>query len=234
MNPELVLVVGDMFIPQRSPDITEQFKSILTPNKLQHVLCLGNIGNRESLDWLKSLSNDFHQVKGDFDDGDIPEKKSVKIGDFSIGLIHGHQILPWGDLESLANVQRSLGCDILLSGHTHKTSIKVKENKLYINPGSISGAFSPLIEDSVPSFILMVLTGEEAIIYLYTLSDKTKKFEVNQFTYTKGGDDYKPFENNEDEDEDEGKKEEVQEEQHEKEPEKNAEQANEQNEQGSS
>ena len=94
----------------------------------------------------------------------------VKIGDFSIGLIHGHQVLPWGDLESLANVQRSLGCDILLSGHTHKTNIKVKENKLCINPGSISGAFSPLIEDSVPSFILMVLTGEEAIIYLYTLS----------------------------------------------------------------
>ena len=80
----------------------------------------------------------------------------------------------------------------------------------------------------------MVLQGEEAIIYLYTLSDKTKKFEVNQFTYIKGGDDYKPLENNEEEDDDEGKKEEVQEEQHEKEPEQNAEQANEQNEQGSS
>jgi vacuolar protein sorting-associated protein 29 len=216
MNPELVLVVGDMFIPQRSPDITEQFKSILTPNKVQHVLCLGNIGNRESLDWLKSLSNDFHHVKGDFDDGEIPEKKLVQIGDFSIGLIHGHQVLPWGDIESLANVQRALGCDILVSGHTHKTNIKVKENKLYINPGSISGAFSPLIEDSVPSFILMVLQGDEAIIYLYTLSDKTKKFEVNKFEYTKGADEYKHEENNEDaEDDDEGKKEEVQEEKNE-------------------
>lgn len=234
MNPELVLVVGDMFIPQRSPDITEQFKSILTPNKVQHVLCLGNIGNRESLDWLKSLSNDFHQVKGDFDEGDIPEKKLVKIGDFSIGLIHGHQVLPWGDLESLANVQRSLGCDILISGHSHKNNIKVKENKLYINPGSISGAFSPLIEDSVPSFILMVLQGEEAIIYLYTLSDKSKKFEVNKFEYTRGAEEYNHVENNEDEDEDEGKKEEVQEEKHEKEPEQNAEQVVEQNEQGSS
>ena len=201
MNPELVLVVGDMFIPQRSPDITEQFKTILTPNKVQHVLCLGNIGNRESYDWLKSLSNDFHSVKGDFDEGDIPEKKCVHIGDFNIGLIHGHQVLPWGDLESLTNIQRSLGCDILLSGHTHKTNIKVKENKLYINPGSISGAFSPLIEDTIPSFILMVLTGEEAIIYLYTLNDKNKKFEVNKFEYTKGADNYKNVENNEEEDE---------------------------------
>ena len=201
MNPELVLVLGDMFIPQRSPDITEQFKSILTPNKVQHVLCLGNIGNSESYNWLKSLSNNFHNVKGDYDDEDIPEKKVVKIGEFSIGLIHGHQVLPWGDLESLSNIQRSLECDVLISGHTHKTSIRVKENKLYINPGSISGAFSPLIEDTIPSFILMVLQGEEATIYLYTLNDKNKKFEVHKFEYTKGADNYKSLENNEDEDE---------------------------------
>ena len=201
MNPELVLVVGDMFIPQRSPDISEQFKSILTPNKVQHVLCLGNIGNKDSLDWLKSLSSDFHYVKGDFDEGDIPDRKCVKIGDFNIGLIHGHQILPWGDLESLANIQRSLGSDILLSGHTHKTSIQVKENKLFINPGSISGAFSPLIEDTIPSFILMVLQGEEAIIYLYTLNDKNKKFEVEKYEYAKGANNYKKTDNNEDEEE---------------------------------
>ena len=210
MNPELVLVVGDMFIPQRSPDIAEQFKSILAPNKVQHVLCLGNIGNRESLDWLKSLSNDFHYVKGDFDEGDIPDRKCVKIGDFNIGLIHGHQILPWGDLESLANIQRALGSDILLSGHTHKTSIQVKENKFYINPGSISGAFSPLIEDTIPSFILMVLQGEEAIIYLYTLNDKNKKFDVEKYEYTKGANNYKKSDNNEDEEE-EKKEEEPQE-----------------------
>ena len=80
MNPELVLVVGDMFVPQRNPDIDEQFKTILIPNKLQHVLSLGNIGSRESYDWLKSLSNDFHAVKGDFDEGDIPEKKVVQMG----------------------------------------------------------------------------------------------------------------------------------------------------------
>jgi vacuolar protein sorting-associated protein 29 len=156
MNPELVLVVGDMFLPQRSPDINEQFKAILTPNKVQHVLCLGNIGNQETYDWLKSLSKDFHIVKGDFDQDDAPEKKMIQIGDFNIGLIHGHQILPWGDLESLGMVQRSLGCDILISGHTHKTNVEVKDNILYINPGSFSGAFSPLIEDTIPSFILMV------------------------------------------------------------------------------
>ena len=211
MNPELVLVVGDMFVPQRSPDINEQFKSILIPNKLQHVLSLGNIGSRESYDWLKSLSNDFHTVKGDFDEGDIPEKKVVQIGEFKIGMIHGHQVLPWGDLDALTNVQRELGCDILLSGHTHQIGIQVKEKKFYINPGSISGAFSHLIADPNPSFVLMVLQGEEAIVYLYILNDKSQKFELSKIEFSKGANEYKIVkdeeENEEEEEEEDDKKE---------------------------
>ena len=211
MNPELVLVVGDMFVPQRSPDINEQFKSILIPNKLQHVLSLGNIGSRESYDWLKSLSNDFHTVKGDFDEGDIPEKKVVQIGEFKIGMIHGHQVLPWGDLDALTNVQRELGCDILVSGHTHQIDIKVKDKKFYINPGSISGAFSHLIADPNPSFVLMVLQGEDAIVYLYILNDKSQKFELSKIEFSKGASEYKVVkdeeENEEEEEEEDEKKE---------------------------
>ena len=203
MNPELVLVVGDMFVPQRSPDINEQFKSILIPNKLQHVLSLGNIGSRESYDWLKSLSSDFHTVKGDYDEGDIPEKKVVQIGEFKIGMIHGHQVLPWGDIDALTNVQRELGCDILLSGHTHQIGIKAKDKKFYINPGSISGAFSHLIADPSPSFVLMVLQGEEARAYLYILNDKDQKFELSTVEFIKGGDDYKLVKEEENEEEEE-------------------------------
>lgn len=201
MNPELVLVVGDMFVPQRAPDISEQFKSILTPNKIQHVLSLGNIGSRESYDWLKSLSNDFHCVKGDFDEGDIPEKKVVQIGEFKIGMIHGHQVLPWGDQEALSNVQRELGCDILLSGQTHSVETRVREGKFFINPGSISGSFSYQMPDPTPSFILMVLQGEDVIVYVYVLNDKTQKFSVSKLEFSKGANDFKKVE---DDDEEEG------------------------------
>ena len=201
MNPELVLVVGDMFVPQRAPDISEQFKSILIPNKLQHVLSLGNIGSRESNDWLKSLSNDFHQVKGDFDEGDIPEKKVVQIGEFKIGMIHGHQVLPWGDPEALSNIQRELGCDILLSAHTHQIDVRAKEGKFFINPGSISGAFSHLMPDPTPSFVLMVLQGEDAIVYLYVLNDKKQKFEVSKLEFSKTSGDFKKADEEEEEEE---------------------------------
>ena len=201
MNPELVLVVGDMFVPQRAPDISEQFKSILIPNKLQHVLSLGNIGSRESNDWLKSLSNDFHQVKGDFDEGDIPEKKVVQIGEFKIGMIHGHQVLPWGDPEALSNIQRELGCDILLSAHTHQIDVRAKEGKFFINPASISGAFSHLMPDPTPSFVLMVLQGEDAIVYLYVLNDKKQKFEVSKLEFSKTSGNFKKADEEEEEEE---------------------------------
>ena len=211
MNPELVLVVGDMFVPQRSPDIDPQFKAILIPNKIQHVLSLGNIGSRESYDWLKSLSNDFHSVKGDYDEGDMPEKKVVQIGEFKIGMIHGHQVLPWGNLEALSSVQRELDCDILLSGATHQIDVKSKENKFYINPGSISGAFSNIVADPSPSFVLMILQGSEAIVYLYVLNDRTQKFDVNKIEFTKGSSEFKVIKDEEDAEEEDDKKEQVQE-----------------------
>jgi vacuolar protein sorting-associated protein 29 len=202
-NPELVLVVGDMFVPLRSQDIDPQFKKILIPNKLQHVLSLGNIGSRESYDWLKGLSNDFHSVKGDYDEGDMPEKKVVTIGEFKIGLVHGHQVIPWGNLDALSSVQRELDCDILLSGCTHEVNVKTLDNKLYINPGTISGAFSSCIADPSPSFVLMVLQGQEAIIYIYVLNDRTQKFDVNKIEYTKGDENYRIINENENEEENE-------------------------------
>jgi len=192
IQAELVLVVGDMHVPYRIPDIPDKFKTILIPNKIQHVLSIGNIGSRESYDWLKSLSNNFHAVKGENDDiSNLPETKVVSIGEFKIGMIHGHQVIPWGDAEALANMQRQLGCDILLSGHTHVNSVSIYDGKYFINPGSISGAFSPITPDPIPSFILMVIRGDNAIIYLYELVDSQKQFEVHTMEFTKNSNELK-------------------------------------------
>ena len=68
----------------------------------------------------------------------------VTVGQFRIGICHGHQIVPWGDVESLALVQRQLDVDILISGQTHKFEAFEHESKFYINPGSATGAYSPL------------------------------------------------------------------------------------------
>ena len=73
-----------------------------------------------------------------------PEQKVVTVGQFRIGLIHGHQVIPWGDVASLALLQRQLDVDILISGHTHRFEAFEHENKFYINPGSATGAYTGL------------------------------------------------------------------------------------------
>ena len=56
---------------------------------------------------------------------------------------------------ALATLNRQLDCDILISGHTHKFEAYEHENHFYVNPGSITGAFSPLDPSVTPSFVLM-------------------------------------------------------------------------------
>lgn len=49
-----------------------------------------------------------------------PLSVTVKHNQIRIGLVHGHQSVPWGDLDALSGVARTLDVDVLISGHTHK------------------------------------------------------------------------------------------------------------------
>lgn len=70
------------------------------------------------------LAPNVHVVRGDFEEStSFPESKVVQIGQFRVGLTHGHQIVPWGDPNALAMAQRQLGADILVSGHTHRNQV---------------------------------------------------------------------------------------------------------------
>jgi vacuolar protein sorting-associated protein 29 len=48
---------------------------------------------QEVYDYLRSICADVHVTKGDFDDQKgYPEDEVLSIGDFRIGLCHGHQV----------------------------------------------------------------------------------------------------------------------------------------------
>uniref|UniRef100_A0A670JUT5 Vacuolar protein sorting-associated protein 29 n=1 Tax=Podarcis muralis TaxID=64176 RepID=A0A670JUT5_PODMU len=144
-NHQLVLVIGDLHIPHRCNALPAKFRKLLVPGKIQHILCTGNLCTKETYDYLRTLAGDVHVVRGDFDEGtSYPLQKIILVGPFRIGLIHGHQVIPWGDLNSLAILRRQLDVDILISGHTHKFEALEHENKLYINPGSATGAYNAL------------------------------------------------------------------------------------------
>ena len=41
---------------------------VQVPGKIQHILCTGNLGTKETYDYLKTIASDVHVVKGDFDE----------------------------------------------------------------------------------------------------------------------------------------------------------------------
>uniref|UniRef100_A0A3Q1BWA5 Vacuolar protein sorting-associated protein 29 n=1 Tax=Amphiprion ocellaris TaxID=80972 RepID=A0A3Q1BWA5_AMPOC len=174
----LVLVLGDLHIPHRCNTLPAKFKKLLVPGKIQHILCTGNLCTKESYDYLKTLAGDVHIVRGDFDENlNYPEQKVVTVGQFKIGLIHGHQVIPWGEMASLALLQRQLDVDILISGHTHKFEAFENENKFYINPGSATGAYSALESNIIPSFVLMDIQASTVVTYVYQLIGDDVKVE---------------------------------------------------------
>mmetsp|Transcript_2313 Transcript_2313/g.3708 ORF Transcript_2313/g.3708 Transcript_2313/m.3708 type:complete len:183 (+) Transcript_2313:52-600(+) len=173
----LVLVLGDLHIPYRAHELPEKFKKLLVPGKIQKILCTGNLCSKETFDYLKTLASDVHVAKGDFDTSNYPESKVVEIGNFKIGIIHGHQVVPWGDHESLGMLQREMDVDILISGHTHKYETFEAGDKFFINPGSATGAYSGFTSDVCPSFVLMDVQGNHAIVYTYQLRNGEVKVE---------------------------------------------------------
>ena len=56
----LVLIIGDLHIPHRVQSIPDKFKKLLVPDKIQSVICTGNLCCKEQFDYLKSLSGDVH------------------------------------------------------------------------------------------------------------------------------------------------------------------------------
>jgi putative phosphoesterase len=113
--------------------------SMLVPNKMQHVICTGNIG-REQFNELCTLAPNVHVVQGDFDDDEtlpFPEVQVVQVGQFRIGLIHGHQLLPSpSSQDAKARMRRKLNVDIFISGHTHQNEVVLEDGYYHINPVS--------------------------------------------------------------------------------------------------
>ncbi|GAA5853514.1 hypothetical protein JCM5353_000829 [Sporobolomyces roseus] len=141
----LVLVLGDLHIPNRAHDLPSKFKKLLVPGKIGQILSTGNITDRETWDYLKSVAPDLRGVRGDWDETpSLPPSMIVTHGPLRIGVIHGHQVVPLGDAEMLAATARKMDVDVLISGGTHRFEAFESDNRFFLNPGSATGSFSPL------------------------------------------------------------------------------------------
>ncbi|CAG7944194.1 unnamed protein product [Penicillium nalgiovense] len=175
MTARLVLVIGDLFIPDRAPDLPAKFRKLLTPGKIGQTLCLGNLTDRETYDFLREVAPDLQMVKGDYDvdSPNLPLSRIVNHGSLRIGFTHGHTIVPPADADALLIAARQMDVDVLLWGGTHRFEAFEMEGRFFINPGSATGAMSsgfwPDSEEPTPSFCLMDIQGDVLVLYVYQL-----------------------------------------------------------------
>lgn len=168
----LILIVGDMHIPHRTYSIPNKICETLKNGKINHIICTGNLCTKIQIEELKEFSDDIYIVRGTFDDDDISdsEKHIITFGSFRLGVISSYLIIPQGDEDALSASARELDVDILCYGSI-SSKVFQKDNRLFISPGSMTGAFSSENFFTQPSFILLNIQGNTATVYSYTLDE---------------------------------------------------------------
>ncbi|KAL3314786.1 Vacuolar protein sorting-associated protein 29 [Cichlidogyrus casuarinus] len=178
----LVLVIGDFHIPSRCHSIHPTFRNLFETDRINHILCTGNMTSPSVENYLKKVCPDVLIVRGDLDENsNNPETRVLSVGKFMVGLTHGHQIIPYNDKESLAILQRHLDVDILIYGHTHELATYEYDGKFFINPGSPTGAYSSFCPKPTPSFVLLDIQDNTMILYIYRLHGNEHKVEKIEY-----------------------------------------------------
>ncbi|KAI5809707.1 Metallo-dependent phosphatase-like protein [Peziza echinospora] len=194
MTSRLVLAIGDLHIPDRAADIPAKFRKLLAPGKIGQILCLGNLTDKDTYDFLRSVAPDLQIVKGEFDveAPGLPLSKVVTHGSLRIGFTHGHTILPQGDSDSLLIAARQMDVDVLVWGGTHRFEAYELEGKLFVNPGTATGAISSGWwtegDAPIPSFCLMDVQGSVLVLYVYQLrtdENGVESVSVEKVTFRK-------------------------------------------------
>jgi len=100
-------------------------------NNAELILHAGDIGNQQVLDTLKQIAP-VVAVRGNNDKGEwaesLAEWEVVEIDDVSIYMLH--------NVNEIEISPAGAGFHVVVSGHSHKPSIKEERGVLYVNPGS--------------------------------------------------------------------------------------------------
>ncbi|KAK1772603.1 Metallo-dependent phosphatase [Phialemonium atrogriseum] len=186
----LILVIGDLHIPDRALDIPAKFRKLLAPGKIGQTLCLGNLTDKHTYEYLRTIAPDLKIVKGRFDveATSLPLTQVVTHGSIRIGFLEGFTLVS-NEPDLLLAEANKLDVDVLCWGGTHKFECFEYMDKFFVNPGSATGAFSAgSSEDVVPSFCLMDVQGISLTLYVYQLRKDANGVEnvaVEKVTYTK-------------------------------------------------
>lgn len=124
-------IISDTHIPTRANKLPKEVY-----DKFENVDLVVHAGDFVDISVVSELEKiaPLFGVQGNMDLDEIresyPELVIIKIYDKSVGVYHG-SLLPW----KLQTIAKKYNLNVLISGHTHRPSIK-EGNIIFINPGS--------------------------------------------------------------------------------------------------
>ena len=171
----LIGVISDTHIPGRGKSLPKEIFEIF--KNVDLIIHSGDIENLETLKELEKIAPIF-AVEGNMDQKEtkekLPERISVKIFNFKIGVVHSSPSFWLGSYLNLSQqkaakkLAKRENLDILIHGHTHRAYLEEfnLEGKkiLLINPGSPTSPFF-----SQPSVAILKISPqnfEAKIVYL--------------------------------------------------------------------
>lgn len=163
-----VLVFGDTHIPTRRKSIPEPFYKHIEQKEYDLALITGDLVREHDMRAaLPKLPRTFI-VRGNMDYGlEHNVSEQIQLDKFKILLIHGTQLSPRGDLEDFIKILHHAGADVGIHGHTHVAAMDLYHDRLFLNPGTISGASGGSFGRVPASFMELDVRNDEIQVTLH-------------------------------------------------------------------
>ncbi|MDF1540805.1 MAG: YfcE family phosphodiesterase [Candidatus Thorarchaeota archaeon] len=179
-----VLVFGDTHIPSRRDSIPDDFFNHIEKTEYDLALITGDlVREQEMRAALPPLPRSFI-VRGnmDYSTSAYNFHEQIQIESFDVLLLHGTQIRPRGNIHQLWEVADNIGAHVTIHGHTHQAAIDLYNDKLFLNPGTISGATGGWGGRTDASFIELDSSENELTVHLYLTDWKITKTSETKFS----------------------------------------------------
>lgn len=149
-----------------------KFQELLKPGKLHVAISVGDLGGDEEASWVRSLAKESYMVRGEGDgvQSGLPASRVITVGDFRLGICHGHHAVPRGDGLAVEEMRCKLGVDVLCTGMPDWRGVFTHSGGLHVCPGSLTGATGLRGEAGrEPSFAILDVQGSRLTCYSYLL-----------------------------------------------------------------
>jgi len=176
-----VLAISDTHINDRADEIPDVMERLIYEERpYDAVVFAGDLTREEVLEWVRSLAPKQYVVEGNMDYLNLPEYLVEDFSGIRVGVIHGHQIHPRGDIVKLCKVADKLNVKVLITGHTHNALVRSHSNKVIVNPGSLTGVISGGGGGGTPSLAIISIMDNRFKVDLYILADLVSADYIKQ------------------------------------------------------